>query len=142
MKTNLLIGIICLTLFITKTYAQTAIVNSQTEVKKSETMKQIFIDKFIVPEKSKQEFLERVSINRNFIKHLNGFIKDEAYERTDENGNLIYMTIAVWENEAVLKKAKETVQAEYKKEGFNIAEMFERLHIVMERNIYKEAQKP
>lgn len=142
MKTNLLIGIICLTLFITKTYAQTAIVNSQTEVKKSETMKQIFIDKFIVPEKSKQEFLERVSINRNFIKHLNGFIKDEAYERTDENGNLIYMTIAVWENEAVLKKAKETVQAEYKKEGFNIAEMFERLNIVMERNIYKEAQKP
>ena len=142
MKTNLLIGIICLTLFITKTYAQTAIVDSKTETKKSETMKQIFIDKFIVPEKSKQEFLERVSINRNFIKHLNGFIKDEAYERTDENGNLIYMTIAVWENETVLKKAKESVQAEYKKEGFNIAEMFERLNIVMERNIYKEAQKP
>ncbi|MNX53878.1 hypothetical protein D3C86_845840 [compost metagenome] len=105
-------------------------------------MKQIFIDKFIVPEKSKQEFLERALINRNFIKHLNGFIKDDAYERTDENGNLIYMTIAVWENEAVLKKAKETVQAEYKKEGFNISEMFERLNIVMDRNIYKEAQKP
>jgi heme-degrading monooxygenase HmoA len=142
MKPNLLIGIICLTLFISKTYAQTAIVNSQTEAKKSETMHQIFIDKFIVPEKSKQEFLERVRINRNFIKHLNGFIKDDAYERTDENGNLIYMTIAIWENEAVLKKAKETVQAEYKKEGFNISEMFERLNIVMDRNIYKEAQKP
>jgi hypothetical protein len=141
MKTNLLIGIICLTLFSSKTYAQTATVNSQTEVKKSEIMHQIFIDKFIVPEKSKQEFLERVHINRNFIKHLNGFIKDDAYERTDENGNLIYMTIAIWENEAVLKKAKETVQAEYKKEGFNISEMFERLNIVMDRNIYKEAQK-
>jgi heme-degrading monooxygenase HmoA len=142
MKTNLLIGIICLALFTSKTHAQTAIVNSHTESKKSEAMKQIFIDKFIVPEKSKQEFLERVRINRNFIKHLNGFIKDDAYERTDENGNLIYMTIAVWENEAVLKKAKETVQAEYKKEGFNISEMFERLNIVMDRNIYKEAQKP
>jgi heme-degrading monooxygenase HmoA len=142
MKTNLLIGIICLTLFTAKTYGQTAIVNSQTEAKKSEAMKKIFIDTFIVPEKSKQKFLERVSINRNFIKHLNGFIKDDAYERTDENGNLIYMTIAVWENEAVLKKAKESVQAEYKKQGFNIAEMFERLNIVMERNIYKEAEKP
>jgi len=142
MKTNLLIGIICLTLFTIKTDAQTAIVNSERESKKSATMKQIFIDKFTVPEKSKQEFLERVRINRNFIKHLNGFIKDDAYERTDDNGNLIYMTIAVWENEAVLKKAKEIVQAEYKKEGFNISEMFERLHIVMERNIYKEAEKP
>lgn len=140
MKTNLLIGIICLAFFTTKADAQTAIVNSERESKKSETMKQIFIDTFIVPGKSKQEFLERVSINRNFIKHLNGFIKDDAYERTDENGNLIYMTIAIWENEAVLKKAKETVQAQYKKEGFNISEMFERLNIVMERNIYKEAQ--
>lgn len=140
MKTNLLIGIICLAFFTTKADAQTAIVNSERESKKSETMRQIFIDTFIVPEKSKQEFLERVSINRNFIKHLNGFIKDDAYERTDENGNLIYMTIAVWENEAVLKKAKETVQTQYKKEGFNISEMFERLNIVMERNIYKEAQ--
>ncbi|HJY13300.1 MAG TPA: hypothetical protein VJ304_10975, partial [Flavobacterium sp.] len=73
MKTNLLIGIICLTLFTIKTDAQTAIVNSERESKKSATMKQIFIDKFTVPEKSKQEFLERVRINRNFIKHLNGF---------------------------------------------------------------------
>lgn len=142
MKTNLLTGLICLTLFTVKAAAQTAIVNSEIESKKSATMKQIFIDTFIVPEKSKQEFLEIVHINRNFIKHLNGFIKDDAYERTDENGNLIYMTIAVWQNETVLKKAKESVQAEYKKQGFSMAEMFERLHIVMERNIYKEAGNP
>jgi len=142
MKTHLLIGIIFLTLFSSKTNAQSAIINSQIETKKSENMKQIFIDKFIVPEKSKQEFLQRVNINRNFIKNLNGFIKDEAYERTDEHGNLIFMTIAVWENEAVLKKAKEAVQASYKKEGFDITEMFTRLNITMDRNIYKESVKP
>ncbi|MBS7254954.1 hypothetical protein [Flavobacterium branchiicola] len=142
MKTNLLIGIVCLSLFSYKANAQTASINSQTETKKSENMKQIFIDKFIVPEKSKQEFLKRVSINRNIIKQINGFIKDDAYERTDEKGNLIYMTIAIWENEIVLKKAKEIVQAEYKKEGFDIAEMFTRLNITIERNIYNEAGKP
>ncbi|TPG44336.1 hypothetical protein [Flavobacterium pectinovorum] len=142
MKTNLLIGIIFLTLFTSKTNAQSPIINSQIETKKSENMKQIFIDKFIVPEKSKQEFLARVNINRNFIKKLNGFVKDEAYERIDEQGNLIFMTIAVWENEAVLKKAKEAVQASYKKEGFDIAEMFTRLNITIERNIYKEYEKP
>lgn len=142
MKTNLLTGVICLALFSYNIHAQTAITNSQIITKKSEAMKQIFIDKFIVPEKSKEEFLKRVSINRNFIKHLNGFIKDDAYERTDENGNLIYMTIAVWKNETVLKKAKEAVQAEYKKEDFNIVEMFDRLNIVMERNIYNEVKKP
>jgi hypothetical protein len=142
MKTNFLIGIICLTLFSYKTSAQTTSTNLQTETQKSESMKQIFIDKFIVPEKSKQEFLKRVSINRNIIKQLNGFVKDDAYERTDDKGNLIYMTIAVWENETVLKEAKEIVQASYKKEGFDIAEMFTRLNITMERNIYNEAGKP
>ncbi|MEN2414296.1 hypothetical protein [Flavobacterium mesophilum] len=142
MKTNFLIGIICLTLFSYKTNAQTADNNLQTETKKSENMKQIFIDKFIVPQKSKQEFLKRVDINRNIVKKLNGFVKDDAYERTDEKGDLIYITIAVWENETVLKKAKEIVQAEYKKEGFDIAEMLTRLNITMERNIYNEARKP
>lgn len=141
MKTNLLIGIVFLTLFSYRTNAQSTTINSEIKPKKSETMQQIFIDKFIVPEKSKQEFLERVRINRNFIKHLNGFVNDNAYERTDEKGNLIYITIAVWENETVLKSAKEAVQAYYKKEGFNISEMFERLHITMERNIYKESEK-
>ncbi|MBO9583232.1 MAG: hypothetical protein J7574_03635 [Flavobacterium sp.] len=142
MKTNLLIGIFCLTLSGYKTIAQTTGINSQIETKKSENMKQIFIDKFTVPQKSKQEFLKRVSINRNIIKQLNGFIKDDAYERTDEKGNLIYMTIAVWQNQTVLKKAKEIVQAEYKKEGFDIAEMFARLNITMERNTYNETEKP
>lgn len=142
MKTPLLIGIVFLTLFSYTTNAQSTTITSQIETRKSENMKQIFIDKFIVPAQAKQEFLERVTINRNFIRNLNGFIKDEAYERIDEHGNFIFMTIAVWENEAVLKKAKEAVQAEYKKEGFDIAEMFARLKITMDRNIYKESEKP
>ena len=97
-----------------------------------------FIDKFLVPEKAKQEFMERVNINRNFIKTLPGFIEDAAYERTDEYGNLIFITIAVWENEDALKKAKEAVQAEYKKQGFDPAAMFERLNITMDRGTYQE----
>jgi len=79
MKTNLLIGIVFLTFFSYRTNAQSTTINSEIEPKKSETMQQIFIDKFIVPNKSKQEFLERVRINRNLIKHLNGFVNDNAY---------------------------------------------------------------
>jgi predicted ester cyclase/heme-degrading monooxygenase HmoA len=97
-----------------------------------------FIDKFLVPAKAKQEFLERVKINRNFIKNLPGFIEDAAYERTDENGNLVFITIAVWESEDAVKKAKEAVQAEYKKQGFNMPEMLERLNITMDRGVYRE----
>jgi steroid delta-isomerase-like uncharacterized protein len=97
-----------------------------------------FIDKFLVPANGKQEFMERLKINRDFLKKLPGFIEDAAYERTDENGNLVFITIAVWENEDAIKKAKEAVQAEYKKQGFNMPAMLERLNITMDRGLYKE----
>ena len=64
------------------------------------------IDKFFVPANSKKEFIERATIIRNFIKKLPGFIGDAAYERTDEHGNLAYITIPVWENEDAVKKSK------------------------------------
>ncbi|HWK04470.1 MAG TPA: ester cyclase [Puia sp.] len=98
-----------------------------------------FIDKFIVPEKGEQEFKERVKINRDFIKTLPGFIEDNAYESRDGQGNLIYLTVAVWESEAAVRDAKEAVQAAYKKEGFDPAEMMGRLKISMDRGLYKEA---
>lgn len=101
-------------------------------------MKQIFIDRFFVPHAAKQEFTLRMNINRDFIKTLPGFIEDTAYERTDEHGNFLCITIAVWENEDVLNRAKEAVQEEYKKQGFNPAEMLERLQITMDRGTYRE----
>lgn len=97
-----------------------------------------FIDKFVVPAAAKQEFHERMRINRSFIKKLPGFIRDAAYEHPDENGNLICVTIAEWESMEAMNKAREAVQAEYKKEGFDPAEMLKRLNISMDRGIYKE----
>jgi heme-degrading monooxygenase HmoA len=104
---------------------------------KSQTSERIFIDRFMVPQKSKPEFIERMNINRNLIKTLPGFIEDSAYERTDEQGNLICVTVAVWASEESIKNAREAVQAAYKKEGFNLPAMLERLNITMiERGVY------
>jgi predicted ester cyclase/heme-degrading monooxygenase HmoA len=94
------------------------------------------IDKFILPAKAKQEFMQRVNINRAFIKNLDGFIEDAAYERVDEVGNLIFVTVAIWKNEEAINKAKEAVQAEYKKEGFNMPEFLKRLDIMIDRGVY------
>jgi len=100
----------------------------------------ILIDKFIVPKEAKQEFLERMTINRNFIKQLPGFVQDAVYESHDEHGNEIYVTVAVWQNEAIFKKAKETVQAEYKKQNFDLAGMLKRLNITIDRGVYKKVE--
>jgi heme-degrading monooxygenase HmoA len=104
----------------------------------SNAMKQIFIDKFTVPSKAVDEFNQRMSYNRNYIRKLQGFNKDAAYKRTDENGNLFVITIAEWESEDAFNKAREAVQAEYKRIGFNFAEMSARLNITVDRGIYKE----
>ena len=128
----LLWGVISLCTF--KTYSQS---NKELNMTTNQTTERIFIDRFIVPQKSKQEFLERMNINRNFIKTLPGFIEDSAYERYDEQGNLICVTVAVWASEEAIKKAREAVQAEYKKEGFDLQAMLERLNITMiERGVY------
>ena len=98
---------------------------------------QVLIDKFIVPQNARQEFVERMNINRNFIKGLDGFVRDNVYERTDEQGNIIVVTIAVWQNEEAIKKAKEAVQEEYKRLNFNMPEMLKRLNITIDRGVYK-----
>jgi len=96
-----------------------------------------FIDKFVVPAKAKEEFINRVNYNRAFIKNLPGFIGDNAYESMDANGNILITTLAVWEDKAALSKAKEAVLAEYKRIGFDPAEMTKRLGITLDRAIYK-----
>jgi predicted ester cyclase/heme-degrading monooxygenase HmoA len=110
---------------------------SQLSIPKDNTKQVIFIDKFIVPIKAEEEFMSRVNYNRSFIKKLPGFVKDNAYESTDNNGNILITTIAVWENEAALANAKEAVQAAYKQIGFDPAEMTKRLGITLDRAVYK-----
>lgn len=100
-------------------------------------MKQIFIDKFVIPQNGKQEFIQRMNFNRDFIKNLPGFLGDAAYERLDENGNIICITVANWESEEALNQAKVMVQAEYQRIGFNPAELLSRLNITMERAVFQ-----
>ncbi|MBS0030979.1 ester cyclase [Chitinophaga sp. 22321] len=95
-----------------------------------------FIDKFLVPADGIAEFKQRTAINRQFIKTLPGFIEDAAYEYTDEKGNLICVTVAKWASKEALAKAKESVQALYREQGFNPAEMFSRLGIAADRGVY------
>ncbi len=99
-----------------------------------------FIDKFVVPAAAKEEFMKRTQINREFIKGLPGFIEDEIYISTDEDGNTHCVTVAVWENAGALQKAKEKVQEFYREEGFNPAEMLKRLNITMDRGVYSKIE--
>lgn len=101
-------------------------------------MKQIFIDKFIIPGNVFKEFSERMNYNRNFISTIEGFLQDKVYKRIDEQGNIIIITVAEWKDEISLKKAKEIVKDEYERINFNPAEMMTRLNVKMDRGTFGE----
>lgn len=97
-----------------------------------------FVDKFLVPKPSMEEFRKQVKYNRAFIAGLSGYVRGEALERIDGDGNLIVVTVAVWENQDKLNEAKQAVLAEFKRIGFNPVEFYSRLNIKMEREQYRE----
>lgn len=74
------------------------------------TARQVFIDNFFIPKKAMREFKDRTKINMGIVKKQPGFINEQAYEQFDEQGNLIYITIVVWENSDAIKKAKAAVR--------------------------------
>jgi len=112
---------------------------SSLAAKKTHADQVSFVDKFFVPKTSVEEFTERMNYNRNFIKQQPGLVKSERYDQHDENKNLIVMTIAVWQTQDHLDKAKSAMQAEFKRIGFDPQEFYKRLNIKMERGIYNSA---
>ncbi len=112
-----------------------------TALSKEKESTMFFVDKFFIPKNAIAEFTQRMQYNRNFIKSLPGFIKDEVMAYEDNSGDLILMTIAAWQNQDYLDKAKRSVQTEYEKINFDPAEFTEQLNIKMERQLYKAYQQ-
>ncbi|EMY70000.1 antibiotic biosynthesis monooxygenase family protein [Leptospira vanthielii] len=98
-------------------------------------MNQILIDRFDLPKEAKEVFLERVKVNRDFIKTIDGFLGDEAYI-CEKNGNIQFVTVATWKDQTSLDNAKALVFAEYQKQGFVMPEFLARHSIRIEREIY------
>ncbi|SEJ00545.1 hypothetical protein SAMN05216327_105233 [Dyadobacter sp. SG02] len=97
-----------------------------------------FISKYLIPAASKAPFLERQQIAAAFIRKLDGLISSHAYERVTETGDTEYITIATWVSEESVGNAREAVNAENQRTGFNRAEMLQKLNIKMEPGLFRE----
>src|SRR5258708_1102399 len=97
--------------------------------KRGEKMETILIDEFIVPEKSKAEFLEGARKVQSFIRTLPGFVEGFLYEKKDGESRQNFLKTAVWENEEFFENAKKAVAIEHQKQGFNPQETRQRLMI-------------
>jgi len=95
-----------------------------------------FVNKFLVPKASIDEFVKQMKYNRAFVANLSGYLSGEAFEKTDIEGNLTIITIAVWESEDKLNEAEQSVQTEFVRISFNPVEFYQRLNVKIEREIY------
>jgi len=104
-------------------------------------MEKIFIDKITVPETAIPQFTERLNYNTTFLERQPGLVKNTHYQRTPERGNLIIITVAVWENDEAVEKARTAVQEDYQRQGINLAETLKAWGVTMDRGLYEEREK-
>src|ERR1700722_12223643 len=92
-------------------------------------MQRVLIDKLIVPEESKQQFLEAARKVQSFIKTLPGFVEGFLYEKADGASPYNYMTTAIWKDDEAFENARKAVAEEFKRQGYDPLETRKRLKI-------------
>jgi heme-degrading monooxygenase HmoA len=110
---------------------------SRAHLGRRERMEIVLIDKFVVPEASKARFLQEVQRSAAIIKTLPGFVEGFVYEKTgDGTGNAV-VTTAVWKDEDAFRNAKQSAAEEFRKIGFDPAEIMKSLNVEIERAVYR-----
>jgi hypothetical protein len=96
------------------------------------------IDRFVVPDTARGEFLGRVRMTHDVLRQQPGFIRDALLEHPGEApGESIILTIAEWRNQAVTEGARAAVAALHIRENFNPQELMARLGIKAELGNYR-----
>src|SRR4029079_7831551 len=85
------------------------------------------VDKFIVPETARDEFLSRVFQTHQVLRRQPGFVGDLLLEQSGGPGRFNFVTVAEWESEDFVPGARAAVQAMHRSQNFDPQELFQRL---------------
>jgi len=87
------------------------------------------VDKFVVPEAAREEFLRRVHETHQVLRRQPGFVRDSLLEQVSGPGRFNIVTVAEWESQAAIDTARTEVMNAHAKSGFNAQETIARLGI-------------
>lgn len=107
------------------------------EVAMSELTPIYRVDKFIVPESSRNEFLSKIFETHRILRTQPGFLQDSILEQTDGPGKYNIVTVAEWKNQESIDAAKKVVQEEHEKNGFSPQKTMQRLGVEADIANYK-----
>ena len=100
------------------------------------------VDKFIVPEPAREEFLSRVFQTHELLRRQPGFISDFLLEQFSGPGEFNFVTIAEWESEDFVAGARAAVQEMHRSQNFDPQELFARLGIKPDLGNYHRIAEP
>jgi heme-degrading monooxygenase HmoA len=87
------------------------------------------VDKFVVPDTARDEFLGRVFQTHEVLRKQPGFVQDFLLEQVSGPGEFNIVTIAEWESEDFVAGAREAVAALHRATNLDPQELFARLGI-------------
>jgi len=95
------------------------------------------LDKFVVPNSARQEFLSKVKEIHAVLRRQPGFKQDLLLEQPQNEEAFNLVTLIEWEDVKYVAGAREVVMALHKSTGFEPKETMSRLGIKAEMGTYK-----
>jgi heme-degrading monooxygenase HmoA len=96
------------------------------------------VDKFSVPSQSRDEFLQRISETHQILRKQPGFVRDAILEQVSGSGRFNIVTIAEWENQEAVDRAKDAVMQFHTSSGFSPQATMIRLGVEADIANYKQ----
>jgi len=98
------------------------------------------VDKFVVPQAARDEFLSRVGTTHEVLRKQPGFIGDNVLEQFAGPGEFNIVTIVEWESQAHIEAAKAAVTARHGQANINPQELLQRLGIKGDIAHYRQVE--
>lgn len=95
------------------------------------------LDRFVVPNTAREEFLARVKATHQILNEQPGFIQDFLLEQPVDENTFALATLVEWENASFIENARAVVKEMHQKTGFNAQETIARLGIKAELGTYQ-----
>lgn len=95
------------------------------------------VDRFHVPNAAREEFLKRVADTHKILAHQRGFVRDYLLEQAAGKDGFNLVTMAEWESQEAVERAREAVAELHRQLGFDPRELFGRLGITAELGGYR-----
>lgn len=96
------------------------------------------VDKFVVPEAARDEFLARIRETHELLRRQPGFIRDAILEQVAGPGKFNIVTIAEWQDQAAIDAARDVVRRAHAQRGFSPQETMKRLGIEADIADYRD----